>query len=72
MTQHMVTWSVDVFDATTPEEAARKALAMIQDPASIAHVFEVAEVRCAGGIFRAEMTSVTVDLDEIDRGEVPS
>ena len=36
-----VTWSIDIDDTDDPREAARAALEMLQDPDSIAHVFEV-------------------------------
>lgn len=38
-----VTWSIDIDSdiASTPHDAARAALEMLQDPDSIAHVFEV-------------------------------
>jgi hypothetical protein len=39
--QYRVTWEVDVFDATSPEDAARKALAIQRKPDSIATVFDV-------------------------------
>ncbi len=50
-----VTWSIDIDSdiASTPHDAARAALEMLQDPDSIAHVFEV--------------DGTEVDLDE-DRG----
>lgn len=40
MPQYRVTWEIDI-EAETPEEAARKALAIQRNPASTATVFNV-------------------------------
>lgn len=41
MPDYLVTWSIDIFDAEHAQDAARKALAIQRDPASIATVFDV-------------------------------
>jgi len=38
---YTVTWVIDIFDADTPEEAARKALKIQRDPESLATCFIV-------------------------------
>ena len=40
MTTYTVTWTMEI-DAETPEEAAREALEIHRDPASLATVFDV-------------------------------
>ncbi len=52
-----VTWEIDI-DASSPEEAARKALKIQRDPESVATVFDVFD-----GDGRS--TATRVDLDEI-------
>ena len=51
-----VCWEIDV-DARTPREAARKALAIQQDPESIATVFDVQH---RGRMVRVDLTEETV------------
>lgn len=41
MSYYRVVWEIDIEDAETPEEAARKALSIQRDPNSIATVFDV-------------------------------
>lgn len=53
MSAYVVTWSIDVEDAASPEEAAVKALEIQRDRESSATIFEVQEVkrkwtRCGG------------------------
>lgn len=43
MASYLVTWEIDVLDADSPEDAARKARATQLDPESIATVFRVVE-----------------------------
>ncbi len=52
--KYLVTWEIDI-EASTPEEAARKALEIQRDPSSIALVFVVKE---------RDKPDVTVDLWE--------
>lgn len=40
MKEYRVQWTIDI-DASSPEEAAREALAIQRDPASIATVFTI-------------------------------
>lgn len=54
MKKYLVTWEIDI-EASTPEEAARKALEIQRDPSSIALVFVVKE---------RDKPDVTVDLWE--------
>jgi hypothetical protein len=42
MTTYSIKWEIEI-DAKTPEDAARKALEIQRDPASIATVFDVYE-----------------------------
>lgn len=61
-----VTWEIDFDegDCDSPEDAARRALDYIKRDDSIAHVFEVTEIRRHGkGSVRARHT---VDLDALD------
>ena len=66
-----VTWEIDV-DADTPREAAQRALEIMQDPESIATVFEVRGMGTGRGVGgeKGETgtgetgTGVTVDLLE--------
>lgn len=44
--EYTVTWAIEVY-ADTPEEAAREAQRIQQDPESVATVFDVAEHRGA-------------------------
>lgn len=46
MKVYFVTWCIDIFDANSPEEAARRALEIQRDPDSIATVFDVTEMDC--------------------------
>jgi hypothetical protein len=57
--QVLVRWEVDVFGASTVEDAARKAQMYQRNPFSIATVFEVTDAK--GQTFR-------VDLQELDEG----
>ena len=41
MADYYVTWSIEITDVDTPEQAARQALEIQRDPESIATVFEV-------------------------------
>lgn len=54
--EYRISWEIDV-DATSPEDAARKARAIQLDPESVADVFDV---RSSGGAI------VSVDLSIID------
>lgn len=56
MPDFRVTWEIDIFDAPTPEDAARNALKIQRNPKSIATVFRVAE----------HHKTVEVDLLELD------
>lgn len=58
MPDFRVTWEIDVFDAPTPEAAARKALKTQRNPESIATVFRVSEHGSPEG--------VEIDLTELD------
>lgn len=58
MHEYTVTWVIDI-SADDPEEAARKARAMLLNPESVADVFEVFET---GGDGRV----TDVDLSELD------
>jgi hypothetical protein len=58
MTDYLVEWSVEI-EADDPTEAARMALEMHRDPASIATVFEVTG---------DDGLPVVVDLGQIDTG----
>jgi len=40
---YLVKWEMDIFDVSSPEEAAKKALKVQRNPESIATVFEVFE-----------------------------
>lgn len=40
---YFVVWEIDIFDADSPEDAARRALVMQRDPQSIATAFKVWE-----------------------------
>ncbi len=55
-----VIWDIDI-DANTPEEAARKALAIQRNPRSIAVIFKVAESTSDGTV---NPHSHTIDLLE--------
>jgi len=52
MTQYKVTWEIDI-EATSPLEAARKALRIHRDPTSIATVFVI-------------NGDIVIDLEELD------
>ncbi len=54
---YLVTWEIDLY-ASSPEEAARKALSIQRDTASIATVFMVQE--------EDTPEAVKIDLTEID------
>ena len=58
MPDFRVAWEIDVFDAPTPEAAARKALKTQRNPESIATVFRVSEHGSPEG--------VEIDLTELD------
>lgn len=58
MPEYTVTWSIDI-DATTPEDAARKARAIQQNPASSAVCFDVAP-------FGEPEASCLIDLENHD------
>lgn len=58
MPDFRVAWEIDVFDAPTPEAAARKALKTQRNPESIATVFRVSEHGSPEG--------VEIDLSELD------
>lgn len=60
MKRYRVTWAIDI-DADTPEDAARKALAIQRNPHSIATWFEVQHGN----------STQHVDLDDIDPSWVP-
>lgn len=63
MNSYFVQWFIDL-DAASPEDAARKALAIQRDPTSLATVFSVIEHDSDG-------TAVTVDLSDLDNGGDP-
>jgi hypothetical protein len=44
MPRYFVRWSIDIFDADNPVDAALAALKIQRDPESVATYFEVAEV----------------------------
>lgn len=54
MKSYLVTWEIDI-DADTPEDAARKALAIQRDPASIATVFDVYDCDGRAGLVRVDL-----------------
>lgn len=57
MREYLVSWEIEI-TANTPEEAARKALAVQRDPNSIAMVFDV--IGENGGPIRVDL----LELDE--------
>lgn len=61
MPSYFVTWEIDVFDASSPREAAEQAFAAMQRPGTLATAFKVIEHDSNG-------EAVTVDLleDSID------
>lgn len=61
MTHFAVTWTIDIEDANTHEEAARSALRIQRDSGSIATVFEVAD--CTRGRNK--------DFKRIDLADLP-
>lgn len=61
-TTYRVEWSMEI-DADSPEEAARKALAIHRDPESVATVFDVYDE--AGEVARVDL----LELDEATSGE---
>lgn len=65
MPDYTVRWEIDVFDADSPEDAARKALAVQRDPSSTATVFDVR--RNAGDV---ETIARRVDLEEVEGEEL--
>ncbi|THK33457.1 hypothetical protein EHS39_36215 [Ensifer sp. MPMI2T] len=62
MASYFVTWEIDVFDAASPEEAARIAHEMVRRPDTTATVYKVIEHDAAD--------AVTVDLSELDNPAV--
>jgi hypothetical protein len=56
MKDYHVAWEIDLA-AESPVDAARRALDMVSDPKSLAHVFSVKE-------FDSDEDAVRVDLDE--------
>ena len=58
MAEYKVSWEIEIY-ADSPEEAARKALEIQRDTASIATLFKVVEPQCGGVSF----------VDLIDREE---
>jgi len=62
MRDYLVRWEIDVFDAESPEDAARMALESIKDLTNETHVFEVTATNGDGNV----KTTYTVDLDPIE------
>lgn len=60
MSTHHVIWEVDIFDADTPVDAARQALAIQRKADSTATIFDVTDE--AGN-------TVRVDLAELDQAD---
>lgn len=60
-----VMWEIDL-DATSAEDAARRALKIQRDPGSMATVFDVTEENCDDAI--KEHTE-RIDLEEISQAE---
>lgn len=56
MSHHVITWKIDIFDAETPEEAMRRALAIMRDPESVATIF-TAENQDTG-------ERITIDIED--------
>lgn len=54
---YFVTWEIDIFNADSPQEAARRAQAIQRDPTSRATIFRVQEHDSAD--------FVLIDLDDI-------
>lgn len=59
MARYLVSWEIDIEDATSHEDAARQAFAILQRPSTSATVFDVIEHDANG-------EAVTIDLDYID------
>ena len=57
MAQYYVEWRIEI-EADSPEDAARQALAIQQDPDSIANVFHIAD---------ADEGFIVIDLSELDQ-----
>jgi hypothetical protein len=69
MNEYRVMWEIDM-DAESAEEAARKALAIMRDPESIATVFEVIKLAAHGEELQPWLyTPERIDLSEIDEGK---
>lgn len=58
MANYKVTWTIDIFDATNPEDAARQAFLYMQTINTTANVFDVYDP--------ASDQTVTVDLGETE------
>jgi hypothetical protein len=55
--RYLVTWEIDI-DADTPEEAARKALAIQRNPDSIATIFDVVRYDSNDMFTRVDITEL--------------
>jgi hypothetical protein len=60
--KYLVTWHTRVWDAKSPEHAAKKALADIRRRGSMAHIFDVSQV--VSGAASVYGPTVRVDLNE--------
>lgn len=55
MRRYLVTWEIDIFDAASPEDAARKAFEIMQRPGTSATVFDVIEHDSNGEAVRVDL-----------------
>lgn len=62
MPRYLVTWEIDVLDATTPEDAAREAWETMRRTGSTANCFTVID---------EHGDAVNVDLEEADQSHLP-
>lgn len=66
MSHHVVTWSIDIFDAESPRDAALKALAMMprstDNEDDSATIFDVVPCDCYGAQQPGE--AVLIDISE--------
>lgn len=65
MTEHLVSWVIDI-EADTPEEAAMKARAIQLDPHSMATIFDVTPQAADGRFYHHNRVrlDLQVDLEE--------
>ena len=54
MTAYLVTWAIDIDEASSPDDAARRAYDHFMRPGSIAHVFSVRN-RASGREFEVDL-----------------